>query len=97
VTSVLSSVEVGRLARGADLDAPRRAASVLASVNSLPLDGGIVLEAIRLEPGRLRSLDAIHVASALSLGARIASLCTYDVRIEQAAASAGLRVLTPAP
>jgi len=95
VTSILASVEVGRLARRADPDAPSRAASVLANVNSLPLDPAIVLEAIRLEPGRLRSLDAIHVASALSLGVRIASLCTYDVRMKQAAGGAGLRVLSP--
>lgn len=45
-------------------------------------------------PGEnLRSLDALHIASAISLGAD--ALVTYDVRMESAARDLGLKVLHP--
>lgn len=97
MTSVVASVEVGRLARRADPDAPRRAGSILARVASLPLDPGVVLRAIGLEPLGLRSLDTIHVATALSLGRRLSALCTYDARMSEAALRADVRVTAPAP
>ena len=43
----------------------------------------------------LRTLDAIHVATALSLGEDVASLVTYDGLIAQAAATAGIQVVAP--
>ncbi len=44
---------------------------------------------------RLRTLDAIHVASASVAGYRLEALVTYDVRIAQAAAAMGLPVARP--
>ncbi len=41
-------------------------------------------------------LDAIHVATALSLGTELDAVVTYDGRMAEAAAAAGLRVLAPA-
>jgi predicted nucleic acid-binding protein len=46
-------------------------------------------------PGRLRSLDAIHVASASLLGAELIALVTYDQRMADAASGAGLPVAMP--
>ncbi len=43
--------------------------------------------------GELRSLDAIHLASALEIGAD--SMLTYDDRLAESAAAVGLSVLTP--
>ncbi|GIG66516.1 type II toxin-antitoxin system VapC family toxin [Phytomonospora endophytica] len=50
-----------------------------------------------LSPGtRLRSLDALHVAAALSLGAALSHFVTYDKRLAAAAADHGLTVVSPA-
>ncbi|MFF3766574.1 PIN domain-containing protein [Streptomyces sp. NPDC001922] len=46
-------------------------------------------------PGSLRSLDAIHVASALTVGEALDSLISYDKRMLDAAREAGLVVLAP--
>jgi uncharacterized protein len=44
----------------------------------------------------LRSLDALHLASALSLGPDLDGLVTYDNRLAQAAEELGIRTLAPA-
>ena len=49
----------------------------------------------RLQPARLRSLDAIHVAAALSLGPELTAVVTYDARMAEAARLNGLTVLSP--
>jgi predicted nucleic acid-binding protein len=46
-------------------------------------------------PGPIRSLDAIHVASAALLGADLTTLVTYDNRMAEAAAAIGLPVDMP--
>ncbi len=48
-----------------------------------------------LAPAILRSLDAIHVASALSLGDDLGELVAYDDRIVAAAKGQGLAVVSP--
>ncbi|MEV8228232.1 PIN domain-containing protein [Streptomyces sp. NPDC079167] len=46
-------------------------------------------------PASLRSLDAIHVASALAIGDAIDSLITYDKRMLDAARETGLAAFAP--
>lgn len=46
-------------------------------------------------PGLVRSLDAIHIASAEQLGSELTALVTYDVRMADAARAAGLPVAMP--
>lgn len=46
-------------------------------------------------PGALRSLDTVHVASALQLGPELISLVTYDHRMADAAREVGLPVAMP--
>jgi predicted nucleic acid-binding protein len=46
-------------------------------------------------PPRLRSLDAIHLASALAIGDYPEAFVTYDERLADAARAVGLKVLTP--
>jgi len=48
-----------------------------------------------LTPPGLRSLDAVHVAAALSLGDDLDELVTYDVRMAAAATASGLVVTSP--
>lgn len=45
--------------------------------------------------GGVRTLDAIHVASAEMLGAELTALVTYDIRMADAARAAGLPVAMP--
>ncbi|HJP76604.1 MAG TPA: PIN domain-containing protein [Pseudonocardiaceae bacterium] len=46
-------------------------------------------------PGKVRSLDAIHIASAQMLGSELTALVTYDNRMADAARAAGLPVVMP--
>jgi len=48
-----------------------------------------------LEPAELRSLDAVHLAAALSIGPDLGVLITYDIRLRDAAAAQGLDVESP--
>ena len=49
-----------------------------------------------IEQPFLRTLDAIHLAAALSLRASLSAFVTYDKRLAAAAQEAGLPVLSPA-
>jgi hypothetical protein len=49
-----------------------------------------------LKPASLRSLDAVHLATALSLGVELGGVLTYDARMRDAAAVLGLTVVAPA-
>lgn len=70
VTSALARVEVLRAVRRAGEDGAvfRRAEEVLARLGLIEIGPAILNAAARLDPRRLRSLDAIHLATALSLG-----------------------------
>ena len=93
-TSVIAHVEVPRaiLAAGSSTN---RVALVLASVATVPLSDSVISAAGRLQPTQLRSLDAIHLTSAGSLGADLGVLVTYDHRMARAATALGMAVLAP--
>jgi predicted nucleic acid-binding protein len=97
VSSELARVEVLRAARRATAQpaAEKRAEEVMAGLGLLKIDSDILSAAARLEPRILRSLDAIHLASALSLGADLGAIVIYDGNMSTAAANCGLRVLAP--
>jgi predicted nucleic acid-binding protein len=94
VASEILEVEVLRASRrvGGDTHAAR---AQLAAVRLLPLTDEIRSLAGELEPPSIRSLDAIHVASALSLRERLNGIFTYDERMSRAARDAGLEVYAP--
>lgn len=48
-----------------------------------------------LEPGILRTLDAIHLATAMSLGDDLDAVVTYDARMIEGARLLGLPTLSP--
>lgn len=95
VASDLAWVEVMRATRRAGAD-EESAHAVLAEVRPVALTEAVVARAAALDPPALRTLDAIHLASALILGEDIAAIVTYDRRLADAAAGAGLRVEAPA-
>ena len=95
-SAALLRVELIRTIRRAGLprllpDARRQ----LANLNLIALDDELLQRAAELEPLTLRSLDAIHLAAALGLGADLAALVTYDARMREAAEALGLPVAAP--
>ncbi len=97
VSSGLAQLEVQRTARRVDDTEDRRrdARRVLARVSLMEIDGPILAQAAALDPPGLGSLDAIHLATALSLD-DLGALVTYDRRLADAASEAGLVVTSPA-
>jgi predicted nucleic acid-binding protein len=94
-SSALATTEVLRAVRRADAAVTPRAQSVLGRVVILELTTDVLLEAGLLDPPELRTLDAIHLATAKTLGDDLAAVVTYDERMAAAAVRLGLPVETP--
>lgn len=77
-------------------EAVRRGREVLARVHLLRINDRVLDAAGLLAPPELRSLDAIHLASAEQLGSDLRGFVTYDERPASAATGRGLRVIHPA-
>jgi predicted nucleic acid-binding protein len=92
----LALVEVVRAVRGKGAEATAAARRVMTGVELLALDDTLLRDAADLGDAELRSLDAIHVAAARTLGTDLAELITYDRRMAGAARALGLPVLAPA-
>jgi len=97
VSSALARVETHRAIRraGGSRSDRRRAEEVLARIALVRIDESILQQAADLPPAALRTLDALHLATALSVGPDLAELVTYDRRLADAAVAAGLDVVTP--
>jgi predicted nucleic acid-binding protein len=101
-TSLVTEVELPRaVARAREdrleavIDGSVILQGILASAAIIPLDEEIVEEARRVRPVHVGALDAIHVASALSLGSELLAVATYDKRMQDALALAKAEVLSP--
>jgi hypothetical protein len=96
-SSVLARTEVARVANrlGASDDVSARTADVLEHIALIALDNGIATRAGEIGPPALRTLDAIHLATALSLSDDLGGIVTYDRRLADAARRAGLTVWAP--
>jgi uncharacterized protein len=96
-SAALLRVEALIQARRHGQEAEVQARQLLRTVALLGLDTTLLEAASDLAPARpLRSLDAIHVAAARSLGADLGAVVTYDERMAQVAADLGLAVAAPA-
>jgi len=95
VSSELAKVEVLRACRRIDAAALPDARTLLGQLDLVPLAGAVVELASDIESPVLRSLDALHLASALSLGADVSAFIAYDHRLLEAAAKAGLETQQP--
>ena len=67
----------------------------LEQIHLIRIDDDLLDRAAHLDSPSMRSLDAIHLAAALSLGADLAAVITYDERLRAAANALGLPVLAP--
>ncbi len=95
VASTLLIVEAGRVAMRYDEATRVRMRGALDGVTLIPMGDEVLRLAARLEPAHLRSLDAIHLATALSLGEGLDRFYCYDGRLASAAEALGLRVSAP--
>jgi uncharacterized protein len=97
VSSVLLDIECRRIVLRAGNPAGfgKRLQEALETVALIRLDEMVQRLAGRIGPRELRSLDAIHLATALSMGDMPDALITYDDRLAAAARALDLRVLQP--
>jgi len=96
VSSTLIRVEVRRaLARRGDRRDEARAAAYLDALTLLALDEAVLARAATLPPPAMRTLDALHLATALSLSPLPEAFLGYDRRLAEAAARHGLAVVAP--
>src|SRR5204863_4718499 len=96
-SSALLEVEAVIAARRRDPRAAARARELLADINLIEIGVTIRRDAGDLPDPGLRPLDAIHLATALSLGERCGAFYCYDDRLVAAAREHGLRVSFPGP
>lgn len=95
VTSELGRVEVLRAARRIGGQALVEARAVVGDLDLVPLDRAVQDVACDIGDPLLRTLDALHLASALLLGEGLTALVAYDRRLADAAQATGLVVATP--
>ena len=96
VASALARVEVVRAVAGGGPNAIAHARRQLARVDQVAIDRDLLDAAATLALGeRLRSLDAIHLASAHALGSDLRAVVTYDQRMAAAALALGMVVEAP--
>lgn len=95
VTSELGRVEVLRAARRIGGPVLAEARAVVGDLDLVPLDRAVQDVACDLGEPRLRTPDALHLASALLLGEALTALVAYDRRLADAAQAGGLAVTAP--
>lgn len=95
VSSELAKVEVVRATRRLAPETVPVAVNLLSQLDLVPLSGGVVDQAAHLGEDALRSLDALHLASAITLGINLTAFIAYDHRLSAAASDLGLEVVQP--
>jgi predicted nucleic acid-binding protein len=98
VSSSLAWVEVSRgvracMARESKADVDHVSDRALSGVLERPMSAEVIALARRLQPAVLRSLDAIHLASAILLDVDV--VVAYDQRLVEAARHHGMNVSSP--
>lgn len=96
VSSTLLVVELIRLLRLLNPATVTSAEQFLAAdVDIVEITPPVLGDATTVPPPRLRTLDAIHLATALDLGASVDVFLTYDKPLIEAARAVGLTVASP--
>lgn len=71
------------------------ASSLLVTIDLVAVTRARLREAGLLQPPQLRTLDAVHLASARAIGTNLGAVVTYDLRMAAAARFYGMPVLSP--
>jgi uncharacterized protein len=95
VSSALARTEVLRALLPAGTTAVAAGRAVLADLDLARVNERILMAAAVLEPVELRTLDAIHFATARGFGRELSVLVTYDDRMLAAASHLGIRTAAP--
>ena len=96
ISSVLAEIESFRaLARYAP-EAAARLPAVLDQIDLISVDPPVRILAQTVRPATVRSLDAIHLGTALHTSHVLTFFITYDKRLLDAALAAGLPAEAPA-
>ncbi len=95
VSSALARTEVARALLPSGPEAVARGEDTLRRIQLLRLNDRVLSEAGHLQPAELRSLNAIHLASARQLGSPVRLIVTYDERMADAAKTNGWSVASP--
>ena len=98
VTSALAEVETVRALRREAPELLAGVATVLAQIARFEIDAAVRATAAAYPDPRLRSLDAIHLATADQLGAAgsaVTAFVTYDKTLGRVATEAGIPVIRP--
>jgi uncharacterized protein len=95
VSSALARAEVTRALLPLGEQAVRRGHEVLARLELIRVTDRVLAASGSLVPVELRTLDAVHLATAQQLGSDLARIVTYDERMRDAAAAAGCSVSAP--
>lgn len=95
VASALARTEVARSLLPFGAAAVARGEDVLRRLDIVRVNDRVLRAAGAMLPLELRSLDAIHLATAKELGSDLARVCTYDQRMAIVATSLGMNVVAP--
>lgn len=94
VTSSLARTEVARALLPLGPEALERGVAVVQRFELIRISDRVLRRAGGLEPAELRSLDAIHLATAQLLQPGLRSVITYDERMADAARAVKIQVRT---
>ncbi len=95
---VSSALLYPELVRAVSRHTPRlaaRAIALLQRIMTVPLANDIVVSAATIGTPMLRTLDALHLATAATIGSELDNFITYDKRLAEAAGELGLSVAVP--
>lgn len=95
LSSALVEVEVPRSIRRVAPERLDRVPPVLAGIQRIDIDVTVRGVAATFSDSMLRSLDAIHLATAMQFGVVVDHFVTYDKRLLAAASALGLPVASP--
>jgi predicted nucleic acid-binding protein len=95
VSSELAKVEVLRACRRVNAEALPQARALLAGLDLVRLSTDVIDSAAEVGDAALRTLDAIHLASALSIREHLSAFVAYDQRLLDAASVAGFEPARP--
>jgi predicted nucleic acid-binding protein len=95
ISSALARTEVLRALLPGGESAVAAGRQVLARLDLVRVNDRVLNAAGAILPPELRSLDAIHLATAASLRDELAGVVTYDERLAAAARALGHRVAAP--
>jgi uncharacterized protein len=96
VSSALARTEVARALAPGGVAVVQRGEDVLRAIDLVRVSDSILRSAGHVVPIEVRSLDAIHLATARALGQQLSLLVTYDDRVAEAARANRMRVEAPA-